>query len=124
MAYTPVVATSGLGFNKTDLSESQEFKRFTNRPLRLVTLDKASWQLKKYEGGRYHIELKTSVGKKDVICELESKNIVIEKIFDDSVNGGVFYSAKVICNDRVFNAPLNRWSDQLRNSIKFIGKST
>ncbi|WP_290701924.1 hypothetical protein [Amphritea sp.] len=124
LAYTPVVATSGLGLNKTDLSESQEFQEFINQPFRLTTLGNTPWQLKKFGGGRYHIELAISLSKKEVICELGAKSIVIDKIFDDSINGGIFYSAKVTCNDHVYNAPLNRWSDRLRNSIEFIGNNS
>lgn len=124
VAYAPVVATSGLGLNKTDLSESQEFQEFINRPFRLATLGETRWQLKKFGGGRYHIELVTSLSSKEVICELASESIVIDKIFDDSINGGIFYSAKVTCNDHFFNAPLNRWSDRLRNSIEFIGNNS
>jgi hypothetical protein len=124
VAYTPVVVTSVLGINKTDLSEKQEFIEFTNRPFHLQRIDEKSWQLKKFEGGRYHIELSVGFSKKEVICELNDETVVIDKIFDDSLNGGIFYTAKVNCNGHNYTAPLNNWSAQLRDSIKFIGNNT
>jgi hypothetical protein len=124
LAYTPVVATESLGLNQTDLSDSSEFKEYISRPFLLVPVEEVSWQLKKFDGGRYHIELAANLSKKEVICELIAGSVIIEKIFDDSMNGGLFYSAKISCNGHTYSAPLNHWSNPLRRSIKFIANST
>lgn len=124
VAYTPVVATSALGLNKTDLSDSPEFRKYTKQPFQLEPLDEVSWQLKKFEGGRYYIGLASNPSEQEVICDLGAESVLIENIFDDSVNGGIFYSARVTCNKQVYNAPLNHWSDQFKNCIKFIENNT
>jgi hypothetical protein len=68
-------------------------------------LEDKSWQLEKFDGGRYHIERLVESSKKEVICDLRDGSVVITKIFHDSINGGVFYSANVTCNDQAFDAP-------------------
>jgi hypothetical protein len=120
IAYTPVVATASLGLNKTDLSHEPEYEGVVGRSFRLQPLDDRSWQLKKFDGGRYYIE--QSFNPRDrIICDLEEGTVVINEIFSDSVNGGVFYAADASCDGTVFEAPLNRWSDVVRRSISFTG---
>ena len=119
LAYTPVVTTSVLGINQTDLSNDPKYKGFINRPFHLSPLLDKSWQLKKFDRGRYYIEVSIELSKNKVICDLGVANIVIVKIFDDSISGGVFYSAEVTCDTQVFDAPLNHWSDSLMQSVKF-----
>ena len=124
LAYTPVVAVSLLGLNKTDLSDNIEFKDLTNRPFSLAPIEGLSWQLKKIDGGRHHVERASNSSEKEVICELIAGKLVIDEIFDDSINGGVFYSATVNCSGQTYNTPLNRWSESLRISMKFIDGNT
>jgi hypothetical protein len=123
LAYTPIIATSSFGLNKTDLSGKREFKDLTNRPFSLAPVDGLSWQLKKFDGGRYYVERASSTSVKKVICELSEGKLIVDEIFDDSINGGIFYSANVSCGGNTYNAPLNHWSESLRISMKFVDGS-
>ena len=95
LTYTPVVATSALGLNEKDLSHEYEYKGFINKRIRLIPDLDNRWQLNKVDGGRYHIEKSVDLSKKKVICDSGDGNVVSIKIFDESVNSGIFNSVKV-----------------------------
>ena len=75
---------------------------------------------KKFKDGRYHIELKSDQNRKETICSLNEGIISIDSIFEDSINGGIFYSAKVTCEKETYNVPLNPWFKPLEQSIQFM----
>ncbi len=120
LAYTPVVVSASLGLNKEDLSEKPEYKDVVGRPFSLAPLDDVPWLLKKFSGGRHHIERQSNIANKITVCDLTDARLVIDEIFFDSINGGVFYSAVVECAGKSYEAPLNHWSESIRVSMDFI----
>ena len=121
LVYTPVVVTAALGLNKTDLSEQPDYRALVGKSVRLETIEGLPWKLKKFENGRYYIERQVQHSMKRDICQLDVNTLIITEIFDDSVNGGRYFSATVFCHDKEFDAPLNHWSDEIKNNIRFSG---
>ena len=115
-AYTPVVVSSSLGMNKKDLSEEPEYSKYIRVELKLSSFENQIWHLKKFEKGRYYIELSSSSERS--VCELSQGYIYISKVFFDSVNDGVFYKATAYCGGEGFPTPLNRWTDKIGYSSR------
>ena len=107
LPYAPVVVTSSLGLHQTDLSEKHPYKKFIGRAIKLSESGDKTWQLKKFKDGRYYIAL--SNNSRNYVCQLRDGTVVINKVFSDTINHGIFYDAHVTCLAKQYRAPLNHW---------------
>ncbi|MDJ0741077.1 MAG: hypothetical protein QNJ91_15285 [Gammaproteobacteria bacterium] len=91
--------------------------------MRLAPAAAADWQLKRFRGGRYLIGRALPGDTKIIVCALGGSDLRITKVFRDAINDGVMFSAEVDCAGASYNAPLNHWSADLENALRFADRT-
>jgi hypothetical protein len=119
VAYSPVIMTAALGLNKEDLSNEEKYRPIISSAVR-PNSPNTTLYLKKFSEGRYYLATNNSTYNR-IICNLEDGHLIINEVFFDTINGGIFYAANVYCNQTQYQAPLNDWSDEL---LEFIPLAT
>ncbi|WP_426415055.1 hypothetical protein [Aestuariirhabdus sp. LZHN29] len=112
LAYTPVVGTTVVGADRESLNDQPEYREFIEAPLALVPTPDREWSLRRFNGGRYFVELSGySNQSTERICMLGDGDLVIEEIFQDRINGGVHYQGRARCGATGgwIKVPRNHW---------------
>ena len=121
--YTPVVVGSVLGFDKKSLNDDERFEHLIGTPIVLDNADDRVWTLRRFSGGRYSILLSSPGNTStELVFALDDRPIVITSVFEDKLNGGVYYSAEVQDNEgATIEAPKNHWYDVILDSVREVG---
>ena len=118
-AYTPVVGYAVTGSGDETLRNDAIFNQYINVPLKLTNSDK-KWFLKKFNKGRYTIEVVNENEHKELICDLSKPDasMIISDIYNDAIHGQRMYQASVMCDSKTYlNIMLNVWSVDLEESL-------
>ena len=115
VTYAPVVGSSAVGLDKVTLRDSPEYAQIINSTVKLTDTSDYNWTLRKFTKGRYFIERTyPSVKSTQEICSLNGRDVIIKDIYEDRINGGIFYSAVVSCDGgSKIEATKNHWSNTL-----------
>jgi hypothetical protein len=125
--YTPVVVGSALGLDRETLNEDPRYAPLIGRDLALEQVEQDRWLLRKFDGGRYFVEVRVpptaataSTSTIVTICDFTDATMRIDEVFLDRLNGGVHFSAQVTCpSGERYTAPINHWYsviDQFRST--------
>jgi hypothetical protein len=100
LAYTPVVAMAVVGMDRTSLDEEEQYKKWINYEHLLEDTAVKSWQLHKFNPGRYYLVFAGANGgaRATFICSLGGKPIKIKHLFRDEISGGVFFDGETSCD--------------------------
>jgi len=94
VAYTPVVIAAAAGQTRVSLKDDAVYAPYFERSVTLEPVDDADWSLQKFSEGRYFIALTPTPERNSLfICHLSRRQITIREVFEDKINGGVYYSA-------------------------------
>ena len=117
-AYAPVVGMSAAGLDRNSLKGDEKYDQVIGRRVRLENLGEIVWTLRRFTGGRYFVERTISANNSTLfVCSLGGREIEISDIFEDKINGGIYYSARVQCDGGTpIEAPKNHWHKTLLNS--------
>lgn len=114
-AYTPVVGGAAFGYDRVSLKGELGFSKIIGAKITLEDTEEYEWTLRKFSKGRLFIE-KTYEGVQSTrkICSLGGSEIEIIDVFEDRINGGIFYSANATCNGiEYFKTVKNNWSNDM-----------
>ncbi|MCL6417652.1 hypothetical protein MIB92_18480 [Aestuariirhabdus sp. Z084] len=111
-AYTPVVGTAAVGAGQESLNELPEYRSLINTPLTLLPEPGQQWTLRRFSGGRFFVERSPIANRStELICLLADGQLIIDEIYEDRINGGLYYSGKARCDesDDWLEVPRNHW---------------
>ncbi len=100
LVYTPVVAMSIAGLDRDSLDDDDRYRKLVGYEHVLENSEERSWELHKFDGGRYYLVFPFSkqIEKPDFVCALGGKPVKIVHLFEDELNGGVYFDGEVSCD--------------------------
>lgn len=95
----PLTLASMTGQDRVTLGDQAEYANIIDSKIILRDTDDYRWTLRKHTKGRYFVQKKyPGLGSTDEVCSLNNQEILVTDIFEDRINGGIFYSAVVTCD--------------------------
>ena len=96
--YAPVVGLAASGADRVSLREQPKYANLIGVPLSPKSTGTRIWALRKFKSGRYFIEQSDpNKNYTPFVCDLSGGEIVIQDIFEDKINGGLYYSGSARC---------------------------
>ena len=116
-AHTPAVAMGATGVDKESLADTEPYAGLIDRTVILADGEDRYCTLREFDSGRqflqYSPQLEGASYSTQMVARLDGRSIIIREIYNDKINGGVFFDAELVHEGEQITLQRNRWTGAL-----------
>jgi hypothetical protein len=105
------------GLDKESLAATEPYAGLIGQTVVLQDGDDRYWTLRSFDSGRqflqYSPQLEGASYSTRMIARLDGSAITINAIYNDKINGGVYFDAELVHDGQPIELRRNRWTDAL-----------